>query len=378
MRVVLTGGGTGGHTTPLIAVADALRRANTNVELYFVGVVTPGVAELARTYDIPTLHIPAGKIRRYPSLLNFFDLLFRGPVGLLVAFLRMWWLMPDVVVSKGGYGSVSPVLAAWFYRIPILIHESDVVPGAANIFLSRFATAIAVGFTATREKFKPYDRKVVVTGTPIRFDFIPQDQAAAKTSFGFSAESLVVLITGGSQGAEQINEVVLKVLPQLVTEVCLIHLTGPTHYPTVAAVAEQLLAESPHKKNYRAFPELQEKMPLALSAADIIVSRAGATTLAEIARLKKAALLVPLPHAAQDNQRANATAFEQQGAARVLDSNNLGTNLFHRALEELIASSSLRQELGRRAAQFDRPAAARDVAELAQKLAQGLAPAYTR
>ncbi len=378
MRIVLTGGATGGHTTPLLAVADALRRAETNIDLHFVGVITPAVKELCRSYDIPTHHIPAGKIRRYTSILNIFDICIRLPYGIILALFKMWWLMPDAVVSKGGFGSIPPALAAWFYRIPILIHESDVTPGLANSVLARFAAVIAVGFAESREKFAPNQRKVVVTGIPVRFDFVAQDQASAKAVFGFTPESLVLLITGGSQGAQQINEVTLKVLPQLITEVSIIHITGSDHYPTVAAVAEQLLAESPYRKNYHAYPTLQEKMATALAAADIIVSRAGATTLAEIAHLRKATLLIPLPNSAQDNQRANATVFEQRGGARVLDPTNLGPNMFHRSLEELIADPALRSRLAVGAGSLDYPAAARDVAEIALRLASGLAPVYTR
>ena len=378
MRVVLTGGATGGHTTPLLAIGAALRRSHPGVELFFEGVVTKHVRELFTTYDIPAHHIPSGKIRRYPSVLNIFDLAFRLPLGLLIALGRLWWLMPDVVISKGGYGSIPPVLAAWFYRIPILLHESDVRPGLANQTLARFAAVIAVGFAESAEHFGHYQRKAVVTGTPVRFDFAVHESAQAKEFFGFRESDVVVLVTGGSQGAQQLNEVLLKILPQLITEVSIIHLTGVQHFDAVSAVTQQLLAESAYKKNYKVFPALNDKMSLAFSAADIIVSRAGATTLAEIARLRKPALLIPLPESAQDNQQYNAAAFERQGAARVLDSTNLGPHLFHRSLEELIKSPHLREQLRQKVGQLDHPEAAARVAALALTLATGLRPAYAR
>lgn len=378
MRIVFTGGGTGGHITPLLPVIDVLRRGERDLDLYFLGVVTNQARELFAAYDVAVHNIPSGKLRRYASVLNIFDLLFWLPLGICLALLRMWWLMPEVVVSKGGYGSVPVVLAAWLYRIPILIHESDVIPGLANRKLAYFATIVAVGFEEARDHFGAQRHKVIVTGIPIRFELASIDTATAKKAFGLPPEAMLVLITGGSQGAAQINEVVLKVLPQLITEVHIIHLTGPDHFESVSAVANQLLEQSAYKSNYQIFPVLTDQMGVAMVAADIIVSRAGATTLAEIARLRKPSLLIPLPGSAQDNQAQNATVFEQRGAARVLDAGNVGPHLFHRSLEELITSRELRASLSRNVAAFDHPQAAADVAALSLKLADGLVPLHVR
>lgn len=378
IRVVLTGGATGGHTTPLLPVVEVLRRRpEKRFEFIFMGVITPHIRELLGSYSIPMRHIPAGKIRRYWSLATLVDLLVRLPVGMIAALWCLWRFMPDVVVSKGGYGSVPVVLAAWFYRIPIMLHESDAVPGVANARLARLARVIAVGFEETRSLFGVHRYKTVVTGTPIRLDFGAVDQAAAKQFFGLAPADLLVLIVGGSQGAQQINEATLKILPQLVTEVAIIHLTGPDHYQTVSAVAKQLLAQSAYRDRYQALPALTHQMGMAMSAADVIVSRAGASTLAEIAHLGKASLLIPLPNAAQDNQRRNAAVFERHGAAFVLDAANLGPHLFHRTLEQLIQSPGVREELGRACAKLDRSRAAQDMAAMVVKLAGGLGLAQT-
>lgn len=389
MRVVLTGGGTGGHLVPFEPIIETLRtvhreqqeqlpaqREPAKLEIYFLGVATKAARTLFKHYDIHVIHIPSGKLRRYASAATPLDLGVRLPLGILKALIDLWLLMPDVVISKGGYGSVPVVLAATVYRIPILLHESDVIPGVANKLMAHVATTIAVGFAATRGYLAAFKRKTVVTGTPVRSELDRIRPAEAKQSFGFASTDTVVLIMGGSQGAQQLNETVLKVLPALITEVAMIHVTGEKNFQAVSHVAEELLRNSSHREKYKVLSHLTDTMPAALVAADIIVARAGATTLAEIAHLKKPALIIPLASAAGDHQRANAAVLEQAGAVRILDPTNLGENLFKHSIHELISDTKVRTELAQHLAPFDYPRAARTISELAFSLANGIVPQY--
>ena len=387
MRIVLTGGGSGGHLIPFEPIIESLRTIYLEqkktlparidpeqLELFFAGVVDRTTTAFFARFDVAVIPIPSGKVRRYFSLANFFDLGVILPWGILRALWQCYWLMPDVIISKGGYGSIPVLLAAIFYPIPILLHESDAVAGATNQLTSRFATAVTTGFATAFTAPAKQRFKVFVTGTPVREQLSRLDPIEAKRTFNFAANELVVLIMGGSQGAQAINDVVLQVLPELILEAAVIHLTGERHFARVSAVARELLQTSSRREQYRCYPYLTDTMMDAMAAADVVVSRAGATTLAELTRLRKPTLLIPLPTAAHDHQRRNAQAYEQFGAARVLDPANVGRNIFLRSIRDLITNQKLRHDLSANMAQLDHPAAAREIALLAYKLASGFAP----
>lgn len=387
MRIVLTGGGTGGHLVPFEPIADALRTVHgeqkgtlppwidvSSLDVYFLGVTDTKTRDFFSRLSVITITIPSGKLRRYPSPYTVSDLLFRLPLGILKALFYMWRIMPDVVISKGGYGSLPVTFAALVYRIPILLHESDVVPGLATHVAARWATAITVGLEIVRDEMHHYKEKTIVTGTPVRDELTRFAAPEAKQAFGFSDSDFVVLVMGGSQGSEEINEVLLQALGKLVHTIGIIHLTGEEHYKKVSEVAAQLLATSSRRNFYKPFPYLTDKMALALAAADAVVARAGATTLAELVRLHKPAIIIPLGSAAHDHQRRNATIFEVRGAARVIDPTNLGPAIFERNILDIVESEEIRSTLSANIAQFDHPHAARDIALLAFKLASGLVP----
>lgn len=390
MRIVLTGGGTGGHLIPFEPIVDALRVVHGEqkdslprklepkvLEIEFLGIVDANTKDFFRRLHVSTVHIPSGKLRRYASYLTLFDLLFRLPFGILKSLLMLWLLMPDVIVSKGGYGSLPVVLAAAWYRIPVVLHESDAVMGLANRIVARLATTICAGFPTIKKSMPQLAAKTAVTGIPVRNAFFFGNSTQAKMQFGLDPRRLAILVIGGSQGAQQINEILLQVLAQLITHASIVHVTGPKHYEAVKTVAHELLASSTHRDQYKVFPYLSETIDEAMISADIVVTRAGATTLAELAIAQKPALLIPLDSAANDHQRKNAAAFEQLGAARVLDPTNLGAHLFERNLEELIENKSLRESLQTNIGQLAYPKAGRAVAEIAYHLAQGSVPTYS-
>lgn len=380
MRIVLTGGGSAGHLTPLGPLIEALRQQFSaeqkklprwvqpqHLKLFFVGARGGRAATFMSHYSVPVYTIPAGKVRRYFSLLTIVDLFFKLPAGCVMALWRLFWLMPEVVVSKGGYGSVPVVVAARFYRIPVLLHESDAVPGLANRVLARFASAVAVGFESAVAGWPArYKKKLFVTGIPVRREVEEFTVAEAKHSLGLPDGEDMVLVVGGSQGARALNETVLKILPNLVADLTVVHVAGEQHFATVRAVATELLAHSSRKNAYKVFPYLHAEMAKALVAATVVVSRAGATMLAELARLRKVALLIPLPTppAANDHQWKNAELFERYGAVRVLAAGNVTPALLEQNIRELLNDLSMRDRLQQGMAAMDRPGAASAVATL--------------
>lgn len=344
-----------------------------SLDITFLGVVDEQARALFSAYDVPVMQVPSGKLRRYASPKNIVDLLVRLPVGIMWAFWRMLKIMPDVVISKGGYGSVPVVLAAWFYRIPVLLHESDVVPGKTNSWLVRLATAVTIGFPQAQGLFGKHAHKLFVTGTPVRpLESISKEEARRFWKIPEGVPMLLVM--GGSQGAKQINEVLLQVLPKLLPDMAILHITGKEHYPAVQKVTSELLAQLPHKNNYQVVPYLDDTMTAALVAADAIVSRSGASSLAEIARLRKPSLLIPYPEAAGDHQRKNAQVFLAAGAALVLDPQNLGRNLFYSNVKRLMTDEEARAIWVRNLEKVDHPEAGQKIAELALRLASGFAP----
>lgn len=387
MRILLTGGGTGGHIIPFAPIIEALRTVFSErqeslprflepkkLEIMFAGVVTPEATTLFSQYDVKATHIPSGKLRRYFSGVTIIDLLFRLPAGIFRALFVVWNIMPDVVISKGGYGSLPVLIAAAIYRIPVLLHESDSVAGVSNTLFGRLASGIALGYEAARETLGKHASKAVTTGNPVRGSLRQLTQTQAKQSLQVPAQEFVLLLVGGSQGAAQLNEALLAALPKLITNTTIIHVTGQNNFEAVKTVAGDLIAHSPRKDLYYVYPYLEDaQMIRAFVAADIIITRAG-STLAEIAAAKKPALIVPLDTSAGDHQRKNAQAFEAAGAALVLDPKNMGRNLFEQNIRRLRDDEALRTQLSENIGKLDFPRAARDVAELSLYLAQGFRP----
>ncbi len=387
MRIVLTGGGTGGHITPFESIIEHLRMVHAKekgnlpkfldpetIEISFMGPLTPEGQEMFSSYHIPAIHIPSGKMRRYASPLTIIDMLFRLPYGILRGLAILWRIMPDVVISKGGYGNIPAIIAAIVYRIPIVIHESDVVPGASNRFTMRFAAAITLGFAVSREYISEWKHKLFVTGTPVRVSSTTTNKNGAKATFHIPESEPLILVMGGSQGAQQINEALLPALPELIEKMAIVHIAGPRQFEAVQKLASELLASSSRKALYKVFPYVQNNMTAALLACDAAVTRAGASSLAEIARFRIPALIIPLASAANDHQRKNALAFEAAGGALVLDPDNVSPNLLKQSILRLISDASLQETLKKNLAALDFPNAAQDIAALSIKIASGLRP----
>ncbi len=360
IRIVLTGGISGGHTFPLIAVSRALKRVlQDKVELLYIGNKGPFEDVLIAGEGIPAKYILTGKWRRYFSILNFTDL-FKIPVGFLQALWHLFRFMPDVVFAKGGSVSVPVGVAAWVLRIPVVIHDSDAVAGRANRFLAKFASRIAVAYPTAKEFFPAW--KTALTGNPVREEIIAGDATRARRQHRFSESKPVVLVLGGSQGARSLNTAFVRILPGLLRTAQVLHQTGAANFADVTLRAGELGIKAGHE-GYVPVPFLtSQELADALALSVVAVSRAGAGSIAELAATGKPSILVPLPNAANDEQRMNAYEIARFGGAVVLEEGNLGEHLFLAKVTELLQDQALRAKMSEKIKLFSNPEAANEIA----------------
>lgn len=320
MKIVLTGGGTAGHITPNIALLPGLREQG--VEMHYIGLRNGMEAELIAREGVPFHGIRAGKLRRYLDVKNLLDLGNTG-IGMVQALRILRKVKPDVVFSKGGFVSCPVVWAAWLCRIPVVLHESDITPGLANRLCLPFARKVCAAFPETLPHLPP--GKGVLTGLPIRDALYAGDAATGRAMCRFSHEKPVIMIIGGSQGAERINAVVRATLPALTQEFQVCHLCGKGN----------VRPELDHLDGYRQFEYVSDDLPYLFAMADMVISRAGATTLFELLALRKPHLLIPLAaRASRGDQILNAASFEKQGFSRVLPEERLDEAAFMQVVRE--------------------------------------------
>ncbi|MEI8343635.1 MAG: undecaprenyldiphospho-muramoylpentapeptide beta-N-acetylglucosaminyltransferase [Candidatus Moraniibacteriota bacterium] len=343
MRIVLTGGGSGGHLFPLIAVANKIReKIGPEAEFLYIGSGVEMENSVMNESGIPTKHVLSGKMRRYFSVKNITDI-FKIPIGFLQSLWILFKFVPDVIFSKGGYVAVPVVIAAWIYHIPILIHESDSIPGVSNQFLAKFSNRVAVAYPSAEQYFA--QEKVALTGNPVRFQVIEGDAVMMRTQLGFTTSKNTLLVLGGSQGSQIINDAIVKILPQLLYSYQIIHQTGEKNFNEVIAGAAQQGVKA-GREGYYAVPFLNaNQLRDSFALCDLVVSRAGANFIAEIAANGKPAILIPLENSANDHQRMNAFALAKIGAAIVLEETNLGQHLLLEKIEKILSDNVLRQQM---------------------------------
>lgn len=355
MKILLSGGGTGGHIIPILAVVFELKKlAKESIEFLWIGSKKGPEARFAKRNKIDFHRVFCGKLRRYFSLQNILDI-FKVPLGILQAYFIIKKFKPDVLFSKGGYVSVPAVIACWLLRIPSLIHESDSTPGLANRFLSRFVTKIGLGFPEAEKYFEKFKEKIIVLGNPVRPQILFGSKKRGFSYFNLEDDRFVILVTGGSQGAERLNEIIAQAMPRLLEKYQVIHLYGKKQK---IDTKKKMM-----RKYYHPFPFLEaEQMADALACADLIISRAGANILAEIAALAKPSILIPYPLAAQDHQMKNAKIFEKQGAAIVIDQVDLSANRLYQEIKRLFTDKEKLSQMAKSARKLAQPKASEKIA----------------
>ncbi len=359
MKILFTGGGTGGHFYPIIAIAESIRKICKENKLltpkmYFMS-VSPYNQGLLYDHDIEFKKVTAGKLRRYFSIKNFFDL-FKTGWGVLNALFDLFDIFPDVVFGKGGFASFPVLLSARILRIPVFIHESDSTPGRVNKWAGRFAKRIAISYKQA-SVFFPTER-VAYTGQPIQKEKLIPLTAGAFEFFGFNESLPTIFIMGGSQGSETINNITLDALEELVKDFQIIHQTGEQHQRVIQESADAILLDSPYKKRYKSFGYLNSlEMGMAAGCASLIVSRAG-STIFEIASWGKPSVIIPIPESTSHDQTKNAYAYASTGACSVIEEDNLKPNIFIAEARRIIGDKALYQKMSESAKAFFKPEAA--------------------
>jgi len=358
MRILFTGGGTGGHLFPIIAVARQLKQIahaqNLRLEMRFIG--PDGFSnEILEKENIEVKIILAAKIRRYLSINNIIDI-FKAPIGFLQAGWFVYNWMPDVIFNKGGYGSVPAVLIGWLFRIPILTHESDTIAGLANKLAGPFSKRIAISFAIATKYFPA--KKTALTGNPVRPEITRGIKEQAKKFFNIIDQKPILFSIGGSQGAQAINTIILGTAPLLLKKYQIIHICGPNNYNAIKnlGLAEGMLLFG--------FMD-QQQLTNAYAAADLVISRAGSGSIFEIAACAKPSVLIPLPGSASDHQKINAQEYAKAGATTIIYQSNLTPHLFAREIDRLFENQDIMTNMARSARLFSK-------LDAAQKISQGL------
>lgn len=364
MKIVFTGGGTGGHFYPIIAVVQKVNQIIDHehvigAKLYYIS-DNPYDKEILVENGLIYEEVVSGKMRTYFSLKNFSDM-FKVFFGAINAIYKLFSIYPDVVFGKGGYASFPTILAAKILRIPVLIHESDSAPGRVNKWAGRFAKKVAVSFPEAADYFPA--NKVAWTGQPIRAEI--EEKASRKEALNYFKleENLpVILILGGSQGAELINDTVLDALPRLVKNYQIIHQTGVKNFKTVSGQAEVVLLDDKNKVRYTPIAFLNSlQIKMAAGAATIIISRAG-STLFEIASWGVPSILIPFNSSNADHSRKNAFSYAREGCCSVIEEGNMTANILVSEIERTLEDKGEYQAMSQNAKAFGKPGAAEKIA----------------
>jgi UDP-N-acetylglucosamine--N-acetylmuramyl-(pentapeptide) pyrophosphoryl-undecaprenol N-acetylglucosamine transferase len=330
MKIVLTGGGSGGHFYPLIAVANELTKLAFESKLvepdfYYLS-HDPVNTKFLNEANIKYFWVPTGKMRLYFSIKNYIDM-FKLFFGIFIAIFRLLIIYPDIIFSKGGYDSLPTCIAAWILRIPIISHDSDSIPGRASLFVSKFADRIAVSYKESIQHYKNVD-KLAFTSQPILEKYLPSIDYSRQ----YNDKRKTILITGGSQGSVKINDTILQILPELVSKYNIIHQCGPSNYTDIL-LRSDLIMLNYNKKNYELYPSLD--FSNIYPKIDLVISRAG-SSMFEYIEWELPAIVIPISPSVSRDQSSNASCMEQKGNIKVIQENNFTPGLALNIIDTLL------------------------------------------
>jgi UDP-N-acetylglucosamine--N-acetylmuramyl-(pentapeptide) pyrophosphoryl-undecaprenol N-acetylglucosamine transferase len=320
-KIIMTGGGSAGHVTPNLALIPRLKELGYDIE--YIGTSDGIERKIIEDNKIKYHIIASGKLRRYFDIKNFTDPL-KVIKGVWQAYDIIKKQKPNIVFSKGGFVSVPVVMGAFFNRVPVIAHESDITPGLANKLSVPYCTKVCVTFPEAMNKLSK--NKAVFTGTPIRRELFEGSKSRGLRHCGFSEDKPVLFIMGGSLGAKSINESVRNNIKKLLQSFNIIHICGKGN------IEQKYMS----KQNYKQFEYVNEELPHLMAAADLVVSRAGANSIFEFLALKKPNLLIPLSaSASRGDQILNAASFEKSGYSLVLREEELSDDTLLQKIDEL-------------------------------------------
>ncbi len=376
----MTGGGTGGHVSPALAVIRAIQDLAKNQSwqpvFRYIGSKRGIESKLATEAGLEFVGVESGKLRRAIKISGYFTKenlldIFRIPVGVIQSLWQVWKFRPDVVLSTGGYVSVPPVIAAWLLRVPVITHEQTVQIGLANKITARFAKRIALTFEGAAQELSPkLRRKSFVTGNPVRNIIFNGSREKAREFCGFDPadDNLpAIYVTGGAQGARIINRAVESELGNLLGICRVIHQCGQQpagdeqDYDKLENIAQTLSPEL--RRRYWLTRFVGDEIGDIFALADLVVSRAGAGTVTEVSTLGKAAIFIPLVPTGGDEQTRNAQRSVDIGAAIIIPQAEMSGERLINELRILLADQPRIQKMGEAALTLARPTAARDLAQ---------------
>lgn len=365
MKIVLTGGGTGGHFFPLIAVAEEIRqiideKKLLSIKLYYLSDAPYDKRALFEN-GIKYVHIPAGKNRINGGIANFIDM-FKIIPACLIALLKLFIIYPDVVFSKGGYASFPTLFAARVLRIPVVIHESDTIPGRVTLWSAKFAQKIAIAHK-NAASYLPAE-KLAYVGIPIRKNIREKAKDNTHEYFTFNKNTKTVLVLGGSSGAEYINDVIVDGLPVFLKDYQVIHQVGDKNFETVKSTVDVVVEDKTLLGHYRVFGLMNPvEMKMAAGAADIVITRAGSTSLAEIALWGVPAIIIPIPETISRDQKTNAYEYARTGAGIVIEQANLNVTILKTEIDIILGDEVRSKNMVEAAQKNANPNAAKIIAE---------------
>lgn len=368
MRIIVSGGGTGGHIYPAVTIIRSLQQRIKDVEILYVGTKAGLEADIIPKEGIPFETVDIQGFERRITPVNFLRA-GKAFCGVVAAGMIVKRFKPDIVIGTGGYVCGPILLAASLMNIPTLIQEQNVIPGVTNKILSKFVTKIAAG-TADSVQYFPAD-KVVFTGNPIRKEVIKADRVSGYKTFGLDPYKKTVLISGGSRGARSINSAMIGVLQHYAGQpgVQFLHVTGKNDYESVMQKIREAGIDLKQAANLHVEPYLYN-MPQAMAVADLVVFRAGATGIAELTARGIPAILIPYPYAAANHQEYNARVLVDAGAARMILNKDLTSEKLLSVMAELLSEEEKLAYMAQASRQLGRPKAADDIAEIIMKLAK--------
>ncbi len=358
MRIMISGGGTGGHIYPMLAVVNELTRQEVSrSDIIWLGCGEGLEESVVSRSGFSFRRVSSGALREFGPWRALGSLCRLG-IGMVQVWRIMREFKPDVICVSGGYTCAPVALAAWLRRLPILVYLPDMEPGLAVRLASKLATRVAVSFEES-EKHLP-SAKVVVTGYPVRAEMLTADKLASKEKLGLEAGLKTLLVFGGSQGAHSINLAVSQMAAGLIRKCQILHITGARDEGWVKAKREEI--DERLRSRYHVYSYLHEEMAAALAAADLAISRAGAAVLGEFPCLGLPSILIPYPYAGR-HQARNADFMVEKGAAITIEDEDLPKGALTEVVTALLNNDEALQRLGQGASLLAQPEAARRIAD---------------
>jgi UDP-N-acetylglucosamine--N-acetylmuramyl-(pentapeptide) pyrophosphoryl-undecaprenol N-acetylglucosamine transferase len=364
MRILIAGGGTGGHVYPGIAIAKELKSADQNVEVLFVGTAQGLENKIVPKEGFKLKTIRSKGINRN-SVIDNIKTLNINIAGLKDAKAIVKDFKPDIAIGTGGYVTGPVILVCALSKVRTIIHESNVIPGVANKILSRFVDYIAISYKDTKKYFKVADSKIKVTGNPVRKDLFLYKKFQSKYALGFDTQKPLIVSVGGSRGAQNINAAILNYINEfLPSSIQFLFITGENQYDKIMGKLDMT-----KHKNLKVVP-FSYKMPQVYAASDLIICRAGAMTISEVSASGVPSILIPSPYVAENHQEYNARALKRAGSAKIILEKNLNEDVLKTNINELIYDKNKLNDMSEKAKMMSKPDAVDEIVRLINKLVE--------